>query len=103
MYFLMRKSKPISPFIGSYSQRKEFATFGSKFLPLRVTPNVTVSTIKLKNKKMIFYLSEGMENCKMSGKNQGKSGNFVLGDKWQPCILLLLLILGQGHKLKHFL
>ena len=35
-----------------------------------------------------FYLSEGMENSKMSGKNQGtirvKSGNFEVGDKWQP-------------------
>ena len=41
-----------------------------------------VSTIKVKN--IIFYLSEGMENCKMSGKNQEKSGNFEVNDKWQP-------------------
>ena len=26
-----------------------------------------------------------MKNCKMSGKNQGKSGNFEVNDKWQPC------------------
>ena len=34
-----------------------------------------VSTIKVKNKNNFFYLSEGMENCKMSGKIREKSGN----------------------------
>ena len=29
-----------------------------------------VSTIKVKNKNIFFYLSEGMENCGKSGKNQ---------------------------------
>ena len=30
-----------------------------------------VSTIKIKNKNYVFYLSEGIENCKMSGKSLG--------------------------------
>ena len=29
-------------------------------------------------------MSEGMENCKMSGKIREKSGNFEMDDKWQP-------------------
>ena len=37
---------------------------------------------------IFFYLSEGIENCKMSGKNQGKSGNFEVDDKWQPCYIV---------------
>ena len=37
------------------------------------------------NKNDFYYLSEGMENCKMSGKNQGKVRNFEVDDKWQPC------------------
>ena len=41
----------------------------------------TVSTIKLKNKNdFVWDLSEGMENCKMSGKNQGKVREF--GGGW---------------------
>ena len=42
MYFLMRKSKPISFCIGGYSERKEFSPLGSKFFPLRVTPKFEV-------------------------------------------------------------
>ena len=38
----------------------------------------------VKNKNY-FYLSEGMENCRMSGKKSGQSGNFEVDDKWQPC------------------
>ena len=35
---------------------------------------------------MIFLdLSEGMENCKILGKNQGKVREFEMDDKWQPC------------------
>ena len=34
---------------------------------------------------IFFYLSEGMESCKMSGKIREKSGNFKVDDKWQPC------------------
>ena len=67
-----------------YSYWKQFASLGSKFFPLRAAPareqilsyesspqirSDTVSTIKVVKK---VYLSEGMENCKMSGKNQGK-------------------------------
>ena len=34
---------------------------------------------------MFFYLSEGVENCKMSGKKiREKSGNFEMNDKVQP-------------------
>ena len=43
----------------------------------------TVNTIKVKNKNVFFYLLEGMENCKMSGKNQGKVREFCSDDKWQ--------------------
>ena len=35
-----------------------------------------VSTIKMKNKNDFFYLSEDIENCKMSGKNQKKVREF---------------------------
>ena len=35
------------------------------------------------NKNDFFYLSEGMENCKMSGKNQGK-GNFEVDSDEAP-------------------
>ena len=73
MYFLMRKSKSISLLIGGYSYRKECAPLGSKFFLLRVTPRFEV---KQKNKIDYFYLSESMENCKMSGKNQGKVREF---------------------------
>ena len=35
---------------------------------------------------IFFYLSEGMENSKMSReKIREKSGNFEVDDKWQPC------------------
>ena len=34
-------------------------------------------------------MSEGIENCKMSGKNREKSGNFEVDDKWQPLIMYL--------------
>ena len=46
---------------------------GSKFFPLRVTPKFEVTQLAPSKyrSKMIFYLSEGMENCKISGKNQG--------------------------------
>ena len=33
---------------------------------------------------LLFCLSEGMENCKMSGKIREKSGNFEVDDKLQP-------------------
>ena len=36
---------------------------------------------------MIFLSVRGMENCKMSGSNQGKVKNFEVDDKWQPWIL----------------
>ena len=53
---------------------------------------------------MIFDLSEGMENCKMSGKNQGKSGNFEMDDKWQPCLMKTgLMIANEGHYLIIFI
>ena len=55
---------------------------GSKFFLLWETPHIwsdTVNTIKVKNKNIFFDLSEGMENCKMSGKNQGKVREFWSG------------------------
>ena len=39
-----------------------------------------LSKIKNKNKNYFLFV-RGMENCKMSGKNQGKSGNFEMNDK----------------------
>ena len=39
-------------------------------------PDRVASTIRLKNKNDFFYLSVGMENCKMSGENQGKVREF---------------------------
>ena len=78
MYILMRYFKPIS-LIGGFSERKEFAPLGSKFFPLRVTPRFEVMQLapfKLRI-KMIFYLSEGLENCKMSGKNQREVREFL--------------------------
>ena len=36
-----------------------------------------------------FYLSESIENCKMSGKIREKSGNFEGDDNWQPCYSFL--------------
>ena len=36
------------------------------------------------HKNDFFNLSEGMQNCKMSGKIREKSGNFEVDDKWQP-------------------
>ena len=51
----------------------------------------TVNTIKVKFKNDFFNLSEGMENCKMSGKIREKSGNFEVDDKWQAWFSLLSL------------
>ena len=36
-------------------------------------------------RKFFFYLSGGMENCKMSGKKQGTVRDLEVDDKWQPC------------------
>ena len=46
---------------------------GSKFFPVRVTPKLEVIQLApVKNKNdFFFHLSEGMENCKISGKSQG--------------------------------
>ena len=60
MYFLMRQFKPISLYILKPS------------FPLRVTPKFEVKN----ENDYFFYLSEGMENCKMSWKNQGKVREF---------------------------
>ena len=79
MYFLMRWSKPISLRIGATLKRKEFAPLGSKFFPVRVTPKfevIQIAPLKLRIKMIFFELSEGMENCKMSGKNQGNVREF---------------------------
>ena len=77
MYFLMRKSKPISLFIWGCSYRKEFAPIGEQILSFKSTPQIqsdTVRAIKVKNKN--DFLIESMENYKMSGKNQGKVQEF---------------------------
>ena len=84
VYILMRLSKTISLCIGGLLLKE--------FFPLRVTPKFsdTVNTIQVKNGVCFlvlicqrvwtgydfFYLLEGMENCKMSGKNQGKVREF---------------------------
>ena len=45
---------------------------GSKFFPVRVTPKFEVIQLApVKNKNDFFYVSGGMENCKISGKSQG--------------------------------
>ena len=49
LYFLMRQSKPVSLFIGGYSERKEFAPLGSKFFPLRVPSTFEVIQLALSN------------------------------------------------------
>ena len=41
-----------------------------------------------------FYLSEGMENCKKSGKNQGKVGEFRGGLQVTTLVILMIEILG---------
>ena len=51
-----------------------------------------VNTIKVKNKNDFFDLSECMENCEMSGKNQGilkwmLSGNPVKAVMSHKCFL----------------
>ena len=68
--------------------------FGEQILSFNSTPppppphpptqilSDTVNTVKERND--FFYLSEGMENCKMSGKIREKSGNFEVDDKLQP-------------------
>ena len=42
MYFLMRKSKPISSSFGAILKEKKIAPLRSKFFPLRVTPKLEV-------------------------------------------------------------
>ena len=57
MYFLMRKSKPISLLIGGYSYRKEFAPLGSQFFCFKSNPQIrsdTVSTIKVENENIFL-------------------------------------------------
>ena len=50
---------------------------GSKFFPLKVAPKFEVIIgAPLKEKKCFFDISEGMENCEKSGKNQGKVREF---------------------------
>ena len=41
-----------------------------------------------------FDLSEGMENCKKSGKNQGKVGEFRGGLQVTTLVILMIEILG---------
>ena len=41
-----------------------------------------------------FDLSEGMENCKKSGKNQGKVGEFRSGLQVTTLVILMIEILG---------
>ena len=50
----------------------------------------------MKNKNVFFFdLSEGMENCKKSGKNQGKVREFRGG--WQVTTLEILMIEILGY------
>ena len=49
----------------------------------------------MKNKNGFFFdLSEGMENCKKSGKNQGKVGEFRGGLQVTILVILMIEILG---------
>ena len=49
----------------------------------------------MKNKNVFFFdLSEGMENCKKSGKNQGKVGEFRGGLQVTTLVILMIEILG---------
>ena len=50
----------------------------------------------MKNKNVFFFfdLSEGMENCKKSGKNQGKVGEFGGGLQVTTLVILMIEILG---------
>ena len=69
MYFPMRWSKPISLPIGGLLLKERICSLGEQILTFKSNSQFlsdTASTIKLKNKNDFF-----MENCKMSGKNQG--------------------------------
>ena len=49
----------------------------------------------MKNKNVFFFdLSEGMENWKKSGKNQGKVGEFRGGLQVTTLVILMIEILG---------
>ena len=67
---------------------KTWQVWGSKFFPLRVTPQIRsdiVSTIKVKNKKT-FIFQRVWKTVKCQGKIREKSGNFEVNVKWQPCV-----------------
>ena len=54
--------------------KERICSLGEQILSFKSNPQIrsdTVNTFKAKNKNDFFYLSEGMENCKMSGKSQG--------------------------------
>ena len=52
---------------------------------------------------MIFLdLSEGMENCNMSEKNQGKVRDLEVDDKWQPCFITLKYFFGYNIRIFPF-
>ena len=83
MYTLMRSISPAPSALGATLK-------GKNLLPsFKSNPQIwsdTVNTVKVKNQKMIFFdLSEGMENCKMSGKNQGILKWMISGN---PAILI---------------
>ena len=49
----------------------------------------------MKNKNVFFLdLSEGMENCKKSGKSRGKVGEFRGGLQVTTLVILMIEILG---------
>ena len=66
--------------MGATLKGKNLLPSSFKILSFKSSPQIrsdTVCTIKVKDKNEIFfYLSEGMENCKLSGKNQGKVREF---------------------------
>ena len=67
--------------------KERIYSFGEQIFSFKSDPQIwsdNLSTIKVKNKNDFFYLSEDMENCKMSGKIREKSGNCEVDDKWQP-------------------
>ena len=60
MNFLMGRCKSISPFMGGYFTRKEFAPLGSKFFPLKITPKFEVIQLAPLNLriKCVFFICQ---------------------------------------------
>ena len=85
MYFIMRWSKLISVLIGGLLLKERICSL--QILSFKNNPKFEVIQFEPLNniiKMNYYYVSEDIENCKMSGKNQGKAREFEVDDKWQP-------------------